>query len=57
MLIFEMSKSYTNFHMMGIGHFDAYIGMKVSIYVNLWSIFYFFGSSLQARVVQVIWQK
>ena len=39
MPIFEMSKNSTNFHAMGIGHFDPEIGMNVSIYVNLRSIF------------------
>ena len=42
MSIFEMSKNSTNFHMMGIGHFGSQIGMNVPIYVNLWSIFFFF---------------
>ena len=42
MLIFEMSKNSTNFHAMGIGHFGSSIGMNVSIYVNLRSIFLLF---------------
>ena len=56
MSIFEMSKNSTNFHAMGIGHFGSSIGMNVSIYVNLRSIFFFFffGSGLRDIAVRVI---
>ena len=63
MPIFEMAKSSINSHVIGIGYFDPYIGMNVSIYVNLWSFVLFwclsYGYSRNFTKIKIVylWHK